>query len=234
MTKTLNILEKLNRPVLVLNKQWTPMASQSVEDALKNVYNEKAKILGPDYQLFNMDEWIELGPIPRQPSIMSAYGAMRLPEVAVNSTYNKLPKKRSKFSRRNIWKRDKFCCQYCGCIPDSNDITIDHVIPQRLWDDEWTIAGVKMPFKKTSFENCVLACTKCNKAKDGRTPKQAGMHLFRTEIINGKATKVVYEKPELPRWNPGYDVHRKKMPRSWKEWLADMNNELYWEVEIEQ
>ena len=68
------------------------------------------------------------------------------------------------FSRRNIFKRDRYVCQYCGSQPGSEELTIDHVVPRSQ-------GGV------SSWTNCVLACMTCNKRKADRTPEQAGMML---------------------------------------------------------
>lgn len=241
MTKALDkmfedvIVEKnlIERPALVLNKQWRAISSRPVWKVLSNVYDDKAHILGPDYQLFNMDEWIDLGPEDGKPSIKTLRGEIRVPEVVVNRC-DKMPEQRCKFSRRNIWKRDCFRCQYCGKRPPDDEITIDHVIPQEMWDDEWHMKGEKMPFKKTSFENCVLACIQCNKAKANRTLKESGMHLFRMSFKDGQLIKRPYSSPKAPQWSPVYAIRRKKFPQSWKEWISGMVDELYWEVELEQ
>ena len=36
------------------------------------------------------------------------------------------------FSRRNIFKRDHYTCQYCGAQPGSDELTLDHVVPHSL------------------------------------------------------------------------------------------------------
>ena len=64
--------------------------------------------------------------------------------------------------RRQILMRDQYECQYCG-KPAS---TIDHVKP-------------RCQQGTSSFKNQVAACSKCNNAKAGRTPEQAGMPLLR-------------------------------------------------------
>ncbi len=73
---------------------------------------------------------------------------------------------RVKFSRANIYARDRHTCQYCGkkCSPE--DLTFDHVIPN-------VMGGTK------SWENIVTCCVNCNCRKGGRTPEKAGMTLIR-------------------------------------------------------
>ena len=80
------------------------------------------------------------------------------------------------FSRRNIFKRDKFTCQYCGNQPGSEELTLDHVVPR-----------VPRVVSRGGTTACWRAWT-CNKRKADRTPKQAGMRLRK--------------EPVRPTWNP--------------------------------
>jgi hypothetical protein len=73
---------------------------------------------------------------------------------------------KQKFSRKNLFLRDKFICQYCTKHIGVRDGTIDHVTPRAQGG-------------KTSYLNCVAACKKCNTVKDNRTPAQASMPLFK-------------------------------------------------------
>lgn len=66
-----------------------------------------------------------------------------------------------KYSRRNVQIRDRYSCQYCGV---SQDLTIDHVVPLSRGG-------------RTTWENVVTACRKCNGRKGSRTPEEAGMRL---------------------------------------------------------
>lgn len=224
----------LQLPTLVLNKHWRPIDSTPVRDALCDVFTEDAQILGPDYQTFDIAGWMRLGVEDGQPFIGTTRGEMRVPEIVINR-YGKVPKRRTRFSRANLWKRDAFHCQYCGVRPRDDELTIDHVIPKRLWDNEWHVLGSKMPFKMTSFGNCVLACISCNKRKDGRTLKEANLRLRKMVIdkTTGEFQSVVYKAPSVPHWNPIYSCRRKKIPKSWREWIESMVDELYWTTELE-
>jgi 5-methylcytosine-specific restriction endonuclease McrA len=65
-------------------------------------------------------------------------------------------------SRRAVFARDEYRCQYCGDRADS----IDHVVPRsRGGRDVW--------------DNLAAACRRCNTRKRDRTPDEAGMHLLR-------------------------------------------------------
>lgn len=70
-----------------------------------------------------------------------------------------------KFSRRNVYLRDGFICQYCGKHFPENQLTLDHVIPSVLGG-------------KKCWENIVTACKKCNQLKGNRTPVEAHMKLL--------------------------------------------------------
>ena len=67
-------------------------------------------------------------------------------------------------SRYMLYKRDNQKCAYCQKDISQKEATIDHVIPRFLGG-------------QTTWENCVLACRRCNCKKDNRTPEQAGMKL---------------------------------------------------------
>jgi 5-methylcytosine-specific restriction endonuclease McrA len=72
------------------------------------------------------------------------------------------PRPRVRLNKREIFRRDDYRCQYCGRT--SAHMTLDHVTPkQRGGDYAW--------------ENLVSACPQCNRAKGGRTPREAGMEL---------------------------------------------------------
>src|SRR5205085_3236821 len=71
-----------------------------------------------------------------------------------------------RFSRVNVFTRDKFRCQYCGERKQLRQLNYDHVIPR--------VRG-----GKTVWENIVTSCYACNDKKGCRTPEEAGMTLLR-------------------------------------------------------
>ena len=155
----------LQRPTLVLNRNWQPVNVATVARALVLVWNESARVVDPaDYQLYTWADWSRLRPRDEEPFIQAVRFRLRVPEVVALSGYDRLPAAHVTFSRRNIFKRDHNTCQYCGVQPGSEELTIDHVVPRAQ-------GGV------SSWENCVLACVACNKRKADRTPEQARMRL---------------------------------------------------------
>ena len=99
-----------------------------------------------------------------------------------------------RFSRANIYQRDKYVCQYCGVKYPAEDLTFDHVIPQ--------VQG-----GMATWENIVTACLSCNNRKGGRTPREASMRLIRP--------------PAKPRWMPVVTLTLgiKNAPLSWRDYL---------------
>lgn len=68
-----------------------------------------------------------------------------------------------KFSRRNIFLRDNYTCQYCGNAFDVKHLTCDHIIPKsRGGITEWT--------------NIVTSCMKCNLKKGDKLPDEVEMY----------------------------------------------------------
>jgi 5-methylcytosine-specific restriction endonuclease McrA len=135
-------------PVLVLNANFEPIHVCSTRRALGLILDGKANLI------LNGRGYIHTitKTLPR-PSII------RL-EVQIHR-----PRPRVKLSRREIFRRDNYTCQYCGRrdIP----LTVDHVIPRHMGGPHhWT--------------NLVAACSACNHRKGGRKVEEAHMRLAHT------------------------------------------------------
>lgn len=85
---------------------------------------------------------------------------IRLVELARRVYRSKVP-----FSKKNVIYRDQNVCQYCGDVV-LNHMTIDHVIPVSRGG-------------KSTFENCVASCKRCNSVKDNRLPSECNMPLLK-------------------------------------------------------
>jgi 5-methylcytosine-specific restriction endonuclease McrA len=112
-----------------------------------------------------------------------------------------------KFSRENVYTRDKGRCQYCDVKVTRAEFTYDHVVP-------------KSRGGKTEWTNVVCSCVPCNQTKKNRTPVQAGMRL-RVEPVKPK---------KLPDTISLTFTWREGMPDGWKSWLRDMS---YWHGELD-
>ena len=184
----------LNRPTLVLNRNWQPVGVATVARSLVKVWNDAAHIVDPDdYRRYPWSGWVQLTPADGEPVIRTGTGQLRVPEVIVLNAYDRVPANVVTFSRRNIFKRDRFTCQYCGRQPGSEELTIDHVVPRAQ-------GGT------STWENCVLACIDCNAKKADRTPAQARMPLSR--------------EPVRPVWKPLYSSYKLRI-ESWSKFVSE-------------
>jgi 5-methylcytosine-specific restriction endonuclease McrA len=153
----------LHRPTLVLNRYWQPVGVATVARALVKVWSDTARVVDPaDYQVYRWADWAAWPPEEGQDCIATSRLRLRVPEVITLTTYDRLPTQVVTFNRRNIFKRDRFTCQYCGAQPGRAELSIDHIIPRSQ-------GGV------SNWDNCVLACVACNARKANRTPEQAAM-----------------------------------------------------------
>ncbi len=193
----------LDRPTLVLNRNWQPIGVSTVSRSLIKLWNRAAQVVDPDdYRLYDWADWAALAVREGEPFIQACRFRLRIPEVVTLTRYDRVPVKEVPFSRRNVFKRDRYTCQYCGSEPGSEDLTIDHVLPRSQ-------GGL------STWENCVLACVACNKAKADRTPDQARMPL-RTA-------------PRRPKWKPTYSARGPRV-ESWQKFLS----EAYWNIELDR
>ncbi len=134
-------------PVLVLNQNYEPLNVCTVRRAFVLVDRGKAEIIenGRGY-LHSPSHLFEI------PSVI------RLIYLIFR------PRPQGRLTRRDVFIRDRFGCQYCG--KQTKDLTLDHVLPRhRGGAHEW--------------DNVVAACKGCNHRKAGRTPQEAHMHLVR-------------------------------------------------------
>ena len=184
----------LQRPTLVLNRNWQPVNVSTVARALVLLWNETARVVDPaDYQTYTWEDWARLDVRDGERFIQAVRFKLRVPEVVTLTGYDRLPTAAVTFSRRNIFKRDRFTCQYCGAQPGSEELTLDHVTPRAQGGE-------------SRWENCVLACLACNKRKADRTPQQAGMKLRK--------------EPVQPTWRPLYAAHDVRI-ESWSKFVSE-------------
>ena len=184
----------LTRPTLILNRNWQPVGVATVARSLILVYSDNARVVDPhDYRQYTWADWSALAPAESESFVQTLRYKLRVPEVVSLVRYDRVPQHNVTFSRRNLFKRDRYTCQYCGIQPGSEELTIDHVLPRsRGGTSTWT--------------NCVLACMKCNKRKADRTPDEARMRLARA--------------PVRPHWRPYYAEQAMRIA-SWSKFLNE-------------
>jgi len=165
----------LHRGVLVLNRHWTAVHVCTVRRALTLLFQDLARVVTEDYQAYDFQSWRDLSALnpERGLHIHTPQFALRVPQVIVLARYNRIPPRRLRFNRRNIFLRDGFTCQYCGARPSRDEVTLDHIVPRSR-------GGQSM------WSNIVVACMKCNTRKGDHLLEEAGMKLLR--------------RPKTPHW----------------------------------
>lgn len=195
----------LSASVLVLNRSYLPVNFTTVRRAIVLLYQGIARAMDEQYKTFDFISWSQVSIHESDESIGLVDRAIRIPRVIILLTYDRIPKGQVRFTRINIFRRDKNRCQYCGRIFPRNELSIDHVVP-RFYGG------------RSTWENVVCACYTCNKKKGGRTPAAAGMKLL--------------SQPRRPRWSPLIKVSLQDIGR--KEWVPFFNmvDLSYWNTEL--
>ncbi|MGI8413406.1 MAG: HNH endonuclease [Solirubrobacteraceae bacterium] len=161
--------------MLVLNATYEPINVCTVRRAVVLLLKEKAEIL-------ERGDW----------DLHSATATVTRPVVIRLVNYIRLPRdtRRRKITRRAVFARDDWTCQYCG---SRSSLTVDHVVP-------------RCKGGASSWENIVASCAPCNRRKGGALPRQAGMQLLK--------------QPHTPSPNVFIHVASPTIPVAWRAYLA--------------
>jgi 5-methylcytosine-specific restriction endonuclease McrA len=184
---------KSHKPCLILNSNHQPLAIIDWQRAYCLYYQNNLNIEILD---FYKDDYI-LG---------AGNTKHKIPAVIKIRQYLKLYHKQVKFSRKNLFLRDNYTCQYCYKQYHFTKLTYDHVIPKSLWD--------KNKGNPTLWTNIVTACTICNRKKANRTPSQAEMSLKTNPYVPQRTTKY------LPVAHLLYTI-RQDIPNEWSTYLTE-------------
>jgi hypothetical protein len=177
----------LNSSVLVLNRSYLPIHVTSARRAFTLIYRQTARALNEDYETFDFEQWRRLA--NGGDAVGTPGGPLRVPRVIVLTRFDRIPRRHVRYSRVNVFARDRYTCQYCGERPPRSQLNLDHVVPRSLGG-------------KTTWENVVCSCVECNRRKGGRTPQQARLRLR--------------SLPSVPRWTPLMNVIASRV--RYKEW----------------
>lgn len=153
----------VNISVLVLNENYEPLNVCSARRAVVLIDRGKAEVLERND-----------GTVLRTPSQL-----IPVPSVIRLVYLIRRPRPQRKLTRRELFLRDKYRCQYCG--KETKDLTVDHVTPRQRGG-------------KHVWENLVSACKQCNHRKAARTPEEARMLLL--------------SKPEAPKTSSYHIVYQ--------------------------
>jgi len=191
--------DKLNRnSVLVLNKNWQAVGIKSPADTFAMLMTDAATgldIRGLDYMIpLRWKDWVQLPIEEDDDFVQTVNQKIKIPKVIILSRFDKVPRKRPRFSQKNIWIRDNYTCQYTGKKLKPGEGNIDHIIPRSKGGS-------------TSWDNCVLACKKVNAKKADARPEEVGLSLLK--------------KPEPPKELPVFHyITNRHNIKEWEIFLA--------------
>jgi 5-methylcytosine-specific restriction endonuclease McrA len=162
--------------VLVLNASYEPINVCTVRRAAVLILKSRAEII--ERGAFGLHA--ESLTLPR-------------PVVIRLTAYVKIPRDahRRKITRRAVFARDRWTCQYCG--HERGSLTVDHVIPRSKGGS-------------SGWDNIVTCCAPCNRRKGDRLPRQAKMRPRR--------------KPKAPSPTIFIHVATPTIPAAWEQYLV--------------
>lgn len=159
-------------PVLVLNANFEPINVCTTRRAIGLILAEKAAmVVNGRGHIHTINQLL-----PR-PSVI------RLEHMIHR------PRPRVKLTRREVFRRDNYTCQYCG--RHDPPLTVDHILPKRLGGKHiWT--------------NVVAACPSCNHRKGGRRLEEVHMHLLQVPKEPSASAVYLYGRhlDENGEWEP--------------------------------
>jgi 5-methylcytosine-specific restriction endonuclease McrA len=211
--------EALRSSVLVLNRLYMAVHVVGVRRAFGLLLRELAEVIHLEEGVFanyDFQTWRELSELraeikgPHEDWIRAVNFEIQVPRVIRLLEYDRVPKQSLRLNRHTLFARDGNRCQYCGRRFPTSQLSLDHVVPRSRGG-------------RTTWQNVVCACLKCNIRKGGRTPQEAHMKLFR-EPFRPRRSPLL----QLKLANPKY--------ASWRTWVESGREEdvggAYYEVEI--
>lgn len=179
--------------VLVLNRNWQAIGVKTPADTFGMLMTDAATALyieGDSAMLpMKWNDWVKNPVTEDDLTVNTIRGKIKIPKVIVLCKFDRVPKKRPRFSSKNIWIREQGRCAYTGKKLKPDEGNIDHLVP-------------KSRGGKTDWLNCVLASKDINSKKGNLTPEEAGLKLM--------------IKPTVPKEMPSYHYIRNK--HNIKEW----------------
>lgn len=165
----------MSADVLVLNANFEPIHICDLRRAISLMMAEKATMV-----LNGRGEIRTVRQVFPRPSVIRLMNMIHRPRPKI------------KLTRREIFRRDAYTCQYCG--RRAVNLTIDHVIPRHMGG-------------RQCWDNVVVACAACNHRKGGRTLEEAGMRLLRPPREPQASIQYIFSHhlQEFSEWQPFID-----------------------------
>lgn len=174
--KNAEIGSGLTASVLVLNRYYMAVHVINARRAFCLLFRDLAEVIHVEdgqYANYDFESWqlmCEMRSDERDRSedwVRAVNFEIQVPRVVRLLHYDRVPRRTVRFNRRNLFARDAHVCQYCGVDFPPSQLSFDHVMPRSRGG-------------KTTWENIVSCCFRCNTRKGGRTPNEAKMRLIKT------------------------------------------------------
>jgi len=194
-------MRAVNSQVLVLNRLWQPVHICCARRAFSLLFLEHAEVVhtdaGSNFYTHDIESWMLLSKNAGEKELVRTVSHQFLvPAIIVLKVFDRLPKQDIKFTRQNVFERDRYTCQYCSTRFEAKELNIDHVIPRDKGG-------------KSSWENVVCSCIKCNSRKANHLPSQVNMFPIR--------------EPRAPKWRPLFGTGPNRPARmaheSWRHFI---------------
>mgnify|MGYP001803394502 CR=1 FL=1 len=198
----------LQSDVLVLNKHWRALRIITAAEALADLFVGRVEAVDTDYRSYDFASWHELSAYasafePESHSfVRTVTSAVLVPAVVRLRRFDRVTRPTLRLSRKNVYLRDNYTCQYTGQRLPTSELTLDHVVP--------TSRG-----GQTSWDNLVCCSVAVDSLKGNRTPEEAGLKLIRPPR-RPDATELLFKS-------------RRERHDSWKHFVdaAYWNTELH-------
>lgn len=170
--------------VLVLNKYFLAVQVSYVQKTISALVTGKARVLDEEYVSYTLKDWVAYTREKRDlTDIANKYpGLVRSPSITIfapqvvvfpDCEHTKPLIEGIRYSRKNVFQRDNFTCQYCGERFQAGNLNIDHIVPRSRGGPN-------------SWKNVVTSCKPCNNKKGDQLLTELGWKLI--------------QQPTQPRW----------------------------------
>ncbi len=151
---------------LKLDAAWRPIEIIPAEKGFSMVYTGRAQPV----------ENYTHGPCARFlfPSVIVLKSYIQKNRIIMNPT------------RKNIYWRDKYTCQYCAKQFKHKKLSLDHVVPKSRGGGR-------------GWLNLVTCCHVCNQKKGNKTPSEASMELIRVPYVPHASIIDFYHHLDVPK-----------------------------------